>query len=140
MQLQLLTSCHLLPAELEALELKEEFARRLGEQQRTIDILKAGPCCRVSSVPRLAPPQQAQQLLSVGSQMGWVLVRPTTTCCLQGIDGNCDGGTSRSVLHYCMCVQDTNQKLQAKVRDAAADSSSAEGQVSSLQAKVAKQQ
>jgi hypothetical protein len=37
-------------------------------------------------------------------------------------------------------VQDTNQKLQAKVRDAAADSSSAEGQVSSLQAKVAKQQ
>jgi hypothetical protein len=37
-------------------------------------------------------------------------------------------------------VQDTNQKLQAKVRDAAADSSSAEEQVSSLQAKVAKQQ
>lgn len=28
------------PAEQEALELKEEFARRLGEQQRTIDILK----------------------------------------------------------------------------------------------------
>jgi hypothetical protein len=27
-------------AELEAQELKEEFARRLGEQQRTIDILK----------------------------------------------------------------------------------------------------
>jgi len=26
--------------ELEAQELKEEFARRLGEQQRTIDILK----------------------------------------------------------------------------------------------------
>jgi hypothetical protein len=27
-------------SEAEALELKEEFARRLGEQQRTIDILK----------------------------------------------------------------------------------------------------
>lgn len=27
-------------SELEAQELKEEFARRLGEQQRTIDILK----------------------------------------------------------------------------------------------------
>jgi hypothetical protein len=34
----------LLPAEFEALELKEEFARRLGEQQRTIDILKVGQC------------------------------------------------------------------------------------------------
>jgi hypothetical protein len=30
----------LLSSEAEALELKEEFARRLGEQQRTIDILK----------------------------------------------------------------------------------------------------
>lgn len=34
--------CCCCPAtDLEALELKEEFARRLGEQQRTIDILKA---------------------------------------------------------------------------------------------------
>jgi hypothetical protein len=37
-----------LTAELEALELKEEFARRLGEQQRTIDILKVCVCPRVS--------------------------------------------------------------------------------------------
>lgn len=31
------------PVDEEAAELKEEFARRLGEQQRTIDILKV--CC-----------------------------------------------------------------------------------------------
>eukprot|EP00775_Hariotina_reticulata_P007626 gene7626-7828_t len=64
-------------SELEALELKEEFARRLGEQQRTIEILKA-----------------------------W----------------------------------DSNQKLQAKVRGAAADSSATEAQLSVLQDKLAKQQ
>jgi len=34
---------HFVLTELEALELKEEFARRLGEQQRTIEILKV--CC-----------------------------------------------------------------------------------------------
>ncbi|KAF8062760.1 CRTISO2 [Scenedesmus sp. PABB004] len=61
--------------ELDALELKEEFARRLGEQQRTIDILK-----------------------------------------------------------------DTNARLQAKVRDAAAGSTATEAQVSALQEKLAKQQ
>jgi hypothetical protein len=53
-QLQPLTARILLPAELEASELKEEFARRLGEQQRTIDILKVRLCCWVSIVHRLA--------------------------------------------------------------------------------------
>jgi hypothetical protein len=37
-------------------------------------------------------------------------------------------------------MQETNQKLQAKVRDVAADSSTAEEQVASLQSKLAKQQ
>lgn len=39
-----------------------------------------------------------------------------------------------------VCLQDTNQKLQAKVRDAAAGSNATEAQLDSLQAKVAKQQ
>lgn len=39
----LTVSCvvHNLHAEADALELKQEFARRLGEQQRQIDVLKA---------------------------------------------------------------------------------------------------
>jgi hypothetical protein len=47
-----------------------------------------------------------------------------------------------SVISACHCwrLQDTNQKLQAKIRDAAADSSTAEQQASNLQAKLAKQQ
>jgi hypothetical protein len=38
------------------------------------------------------------------------------------------------------CLQDTNQKLQAKVRDAAAGSNATEAQLDSLQEKLAKQQ
>jgi hypothetical protein len=37
-------------------------------------------------------------------------------------------------------LQDTNQKLQAKVRDAAADSNATEEELESLQEKAAKQQ
>jgi hypothetical protein len=37
-------------------------------------------------------------------------------------------------------LQDTNQKLQAKVRDAAAGSNATEAQLDSLQEKLAKQQ
>jgi hypothetical protein len=42
----------MLPAEVEALELKEEFARRLGEQQRTIDILKVRRHSNLAVQPR----------------------------------------------------------------------------------------
>lgn len=91
-----------LPAELEALELKEEFARRLGEQQRTIDILKV--CARVGG----------------WHLNGWPLA----------VGGACAPGERRTAptqpgMMTTACVQDTNQKLQAKVRDAAADSSTA---------------
>jgi hypothetical protein len=44
------------------------------------------------------------------------------------------------LLHGCTHTQDTNQRLQAKVRDAAADSSASDAQLDALTDKAAQQQ